>query len=342
MTTIADIAKAAGVSSMTVSRILNGHRRYSRAKLAKRAESIRTLAREMGYRQNTGALAMRKGCFDCVSLLLSLDRIWSLLPDSLLEGIQQALSAANLHLTVGSFADRQLTDQENVPKLLRQLSSDGLLINYNARIPERMVELIQSYRLPSIWINSRHASDAVYADDRAAAVDATARLLDLGHRRIAYVSYANRPGEPDEHYSFSDRFAGYQEMMNRAGLSAYRYGNADWRLEGRIVESMRELLRRPDRPTAMICYGEIESRAVQMAAALQGLVLSRDLSLVTFGMKALDDLGPKVATAILPEFQIGLTAVAMLREKIADPQITLPSSVISFRFDPGSTLGAAD
>jgi len=340
MATIVDIAKAAGVSSMTVSRVLNGQAEYRRPTYAKRAAKIRDLAIQMGYKPNTSAMAVRSGRFDCVALLLSADRTWSILPDTLLAGIQRGLADKALHLTIASFPDEKLTNDRDVPRLLRHLSSNGLLINYNAMIPPRMIDLIKSYCLPSVWINSKHPVDAIHPDDLGAAAQATRELVQRGHRRIAFLNYNNRVDSVNEHYSFTDRFAGYAEVMKEAGLPFYRFGDSDWRDEGRIISSMVEFLRQPDRPTAIVAYGAIEARAALAASNVAGLRVPQDLSIITFAERALDDMGPMLATCLIPEAEIGMESVNMLLEKIAAPEESLATKVIPFGFEPGHTIAA--
>lgn len=337
MATIAEIAKAAKVSAMTVSRVLNTDTEYQRPTYAKRAVKIRDLAKKMGYRPNASAMAMRSGRFDCVALLLSADRQWSLLPDAMLAGIQSALDSHNMHLAVGSFSDAILTNEHEVPKLLRHLSSDGMLINYNAAIPETMVRLFQTFRLPSIWINSKHSQNAVHADDLAASVSATGYLLKLRHRRIAYLNYNSEPDLPDAHYSFTDRWDGYHATMVAAGQHPYRFGSPDWRRAGNIVNSLRELFQRPVRPTGVVAYGLMEARAALAAAGLASLRVPEDLSIITFAERATDDMGPMLTTCVLPEEQIGRQAVDLLLNKITNPESSVESAVIPFGFDPGAT-----
>ncbi len=336
MATITDIARAVGVSDVTVSRVLQRGTSYRRPTYARRADEIRRLATELGYRPNASAIAMRSGRFQCIALLLSSDHVRSQLPAGLLGGIQSALHQRDLHLMVDSLPDHTLTSDADAPKLLRQLMSDGLLINYNARIPERMIELIQDHGLPSVWINSKQDHDCIHPDDEAAGAEATRRLLELGHRRIVYVDYVS--STPPWHYSPIDRYRGYARAMHEAGLPAGRYGHPSIWGRGEIVSSAKALLSNPERPTAVICYGGTDVRAVQCAAEGVELGVPRDLSIITFNELALADLGPRISTMLLPETEMGRRSVEMLVEKIKNPSRPQAAVAVPFAWEPGESV----
>jgi DNA-binding LacI/PurR family transcriptional regulator len=73
---------------------------------------------------------------------------------TLLNSIRHHLTERELHLTLGDLPDESLTDEAYVPRILREWSVDGLLINYIAGIPDKMIELIGRYQIPSVWLNS--------------------------------------------------------------------------------------------------------------------------------------------------------------------------------------------
>jgi LacI family transcriptional regulator len=340
MATIADIAKLAGVSDVTVSRILNGKADYRRPTFAKRAAKIHELAREMGYRPNASAMAVRSGRFGTVALLLSADRTWSMLPDQLLAGIRAGLTERDLHLLVEAMSDDVLTSEAVVPKLLRELTCDGLLINYNTNIPPEMLRLIDSYNLPSIWINSKQPHDCVYPDDYQAGATITRHLLSMGHRRIVFGDF-NSPTDRVGHYSQTDRFAGYASIMRDAGLPPRRVGDRYALGAGRIVDVFMETLREDTRPTAFVCYGPEDASAAFMAARLLSLSVPQDLSLACFMERTHELLGMRFATMILPESAVGREAVRMLMTKIKHPEHRQACVAVPFELDPGKSLATA-
>ena len=159
------IAAQAGFSFQAVSQALNG---TGALKGATRSH-ILEVARRMGYRPNGFARAIRTGRFGNVGLLLSTVKLFSYLDDEFLDGVHDALSERNYHLTVSKLPDAELTSGERVPKLLREMAVDGLLVNYTHSIPRDMIRLLKAHGVPSIWVNSKQNADCVYPDDAAAA-----------------------------------------------------------------------------------------------------------------------------------------------------------------------------
>ena len=332
--TLYEIAKACEVSQPTVSRILNGSARHSEQTRAR----VLATADRMGYRVNTAARNTASGRFNAFALLLSEDRASSLLPAGLLAGVQTQMHQLNLNLIVETFSDAALTNPDRVPRLLTQLCADGLLVNYNAHIPAAMVALIERYRLPVTWLNSRHEHDCIYPDDRAAGETATRKLLELGHRRVAFLDYIT-PNSPEvAHYSGLDRFAGYAAAMKAAGLKPRRIGDQDTFYRGEMIESLSATLRGEDRPTAVVCYRDADARGAVLAATACGLRVPSDLSLITFGAQPIEDIGPRVSFMRLPHETMGRRAVDMLQHRIDHPGDPLPPESVPFTFEQGQTL----
>jgi len=333
-TTLKEIAAAAGVSHVTVHNALHGRGRLSES----RRREICRIARRLGYRANAGARAMQQGRFDCAALVVSLKRTWSQTPEGLLRGIESALAERDMHLTVAALPDEKLTSTGYVPKILRTLMADGLLVNYNAHIPERMSELLADPAIPAIWINSRQSGNCVYPDDYAAAADATRRLLELGHRHVAYVDYTSPSTRTPGHYSQVDRRQGYQDAMVEAGLRPHRIGNRRLLTRDEVVSSLQAVMAVEDRPTATLTYGPTEGQALLFAAALSRLHVPSDLSIVTFAEEPLRNLDTRFATCVLPEEELGRRAVRKLLTRIECPAEALPAEAVPLGFDRGRTL----
>ncbi len=337
MATITDIAKAAGVSHMTVSRVLNGAD-YQRPKYAARAKKIRRLAAELGYRPNASARAIRQGSFGTVTLMMSADPGRSELPKKMFYGIQAAASQADLGVNLNIIPDDQFDDDKFTPKALRELHSDGLLINYHKSLPTHLQDLIDRYAIPSVFLNLDADHDSVRPDDHAAGRAATEHLLALGHRRVWYVGYSY--GHDNFHYSELERRDGYAAAMIDAGLKPVCID----RYHGSLGENHRETaaweraMGRSDRPTAVVCYGsDVDASCIHLAAARVGLGVPRDLSLVSFhGSPAVNDIG--LDTWLVPEHEVGRVGVEMLLQKIERPGQPLPARKLSFTHAPGESV----
>jgi LacI family transcriptional regulator len=340
------IAARAGLSVPTVGNVLGrASHRYSK----ETRDKVIQVAKELGYRPNSSAKAMRSGRFGCASLVVSRNRRLSDLPQMLIEGLDDELVQHSMHLMIARLPDEDFSKTDFVPKVLSESMADGMIINYTHSIPREMQDLICDHQVPAVWINARLRGDCTYPDDHNGARVAVEHLVAHGHRRIAYVHFISLPGDhprvrfedylTTEHYSVADRRAGYREAVRAAGLPAIELG-ADAFVPGHdFIPQVTQLLARPDRPTAVLTYRFEEAEAVVIAAAQLGLSVPRDVSLVTFETEPWRAMaGRKVTTLLVPAPQEGREAVRMLLRKIQEPTAVLPPVPVPFTFVPGETI----
>jgi LacI family transcriptional regulator len=344
--TIKEIAQHTGLSIPTVGNILgrSGHR-YNVATRARVLEA----AKELGYRPNASARSMRNGTFGCAALILSRSRqqTSSHIPVGLLDGLDDELARHNMHLTVSRLTDEELSTEEFLPKVLREYTADGMIVNYTHQIPQPMLDVIRAYHAPAVWVNAKLAEDCVYPDDLGGARAATEALLRLGHRRIALVHMVARLGwegsaasiRPHMHYSALDRVAGFTEVMRAAGREPVVLAHERFIETSEQIDAMTALLSGPNRPTAVIGYSEIEANAIVCAARVLGLSLPRDLSVVVFAPKDLSVLGYEVTAAAVPTYEMGRRAVLMLLEKLKAPAVPRPPEALPYPPMSPTTLG---
>ncbi len=334
--TLQKIASRSGVSVNTVSNVLNGRNREVYPSAARRAERIRRIAAEMGYRPNVAARTTRSGRFGAIALLVSTEPNRSTLPDGLLRGILDGLHAYDMQLMITRLPDQTLTSEGFIPKVLSHSMSDGLLVNYTDHIPPKMTALIHEHHVPAIWLNAPVERDGVLPDDIDAGRRATEHLLDLGHRRILFACYSD-----SAHHSARDRYAGYAQAMAAAGLTPCQVGHVGD--EGQRLARTRVILSEADRPTAVVSYGGRTSTAFFEVASELGWRLPRDLSLIHFGGLPIVRLGRLTCTTmVVPEEQMGVKAVELMMQKIAAPTQVLDACRIPFRLMPGETTSPAD
>jgi DNA-binding LacI/PurR family transcriptional regulator len=335
--TVKDVARRSGLSLTTVSRVLNGLSDHFTEQTRAR---VMQAVQELDYRPHSGARAVRRGRFGSAALVLSAAADGrSTLPDPLLRGVTTALEAAGMHLTIAMLPDEKLTSEGFVPKILREWTADGLLINYNKLIPPRMIRLIQDNGVPSVWLNRRGEHDCVRPHDLAAGREAARRLIQAGHRRIAYVSFSYK--SESLHYSEVDRREGCCQALREAGLTPravdrYNFGGG---ADGSRADMAGAMLARSDRPTGMVVYGASSLGPIICAALQRGLHIPRDLSFITFHGRSVQ-LGLAPTAMTLPQARIGAAAVEMLTEKIDRPQRLVPARLIEFGFSEGETLAA--
>lgn len=346
MATLQEIALQAGVSSRTVTRVLRGDTKEVWPSAIKRAERIRQIAKKLGYRPNSSASAIRKGRFDCLGLLLSSDDGRSNLPATLLDGIHDELLILNMHLTIARLPDETLVEKGAFPRIVNECCCDGLLVNYTDRIPNTMLKRLEEDPVPSIWLNCKLKHDCIHYDDFEAGRHATEALLERGHRKIAYLDFTQFHQQPDSHYSRVDRYAGHVQVMEHAGLTPTPREQFAGNTGKERLATIMQLLGSTNRPTAIISYDAGER--ILLAAAMSGLQVPKDLSLITFDDELPQGnneeqgeyyIGINLAKMRLPTGKAGKEAVSMLLQKIENPKKKINSCVLPIRLDEGETLG---
>lgn len=205
--TLKDIAAEVGVTEQAVSYALRGVPKVS----IEMRERILAQADRLGYRPHVGARAMASGRFSAFTLLQDGKSGYSFLSGDLLRGIIEATDAGGRHLNLARLSREQMENKAESPRALRELCTDGFLVNVNTAPPPALPDLLKRCGIPSVWLNIRRGQDCVHPDDHGASRDLVHALYAQGCRRIVYADGVQ--GESDAHYSKADRLAGYLEAV---------------------------------------------------------------------------------------------------------------------------------
>ena len=339
--TAATVAAHIGLSKATVTHVLNGRATEQRIR-PETQKRVLDAALELGYRPNLSARAIRTGRFGCAALIQSLKALY--LPTELLQGISEALAEHDMHLSVAEVPEEVLDNESYVPKIVRELSADGLLINRIQQIPPAFLDRLRALQTPAIFINVKQEYDSAHPDDMSGGKIATDHLIELGHQHIAYVS---SEVNLEQHYSEMDRRVGYEQAMATAGyrtttwcLPADPVG-PDFPYPDLRVQMAQELLSRPDRPTAIVTYEIAEAMAFVHASAILGLRIPQDISLVTFHWGIDARLCIPITTVTNAMRLVGREAVHMLIDKLHSGDQLLKTRAVPVTLIPGATSGPA-
>lgn len=318
-----ELARRLGVSQGAVNRALSGHGGISEAL----ARQIRDLADSLGYRPNFGARAMRDGRVNIIALIVSGLGHGGHTPSLLIGGIEHELVCGGNKLHVTDLPGGPMEHDLDLPKLMKELVADGLIINYvrNRKRAAELTDLADHYRLPIVWTNDKKEFDAVYPDDFAAGQAAAENLLALGHRRIAFFRL-----DAEQHFSTTDRYQGYARVLQSAGLSPRLMALDPSMSLSEHIQTTGRNLAADDRPTALIAYEMRETNVALFAAMQQGLKVPQDLSIIAFSDFAAEAVGLPIRTIQTPFSEVGRQAVRMLARKIADGGSAQPSMAIRF------------
>lgn len=321
--TLEEISRKVGVSRQAVSYALNNRRGQVSDSTRRR---VLAAAKELAYRPNASARATRTGRHGCIDLLTSTHRSYSRLPTELLESLGDALASHHSRMGIFRLPDESLSDDESMSNIFHSRSSDGLLVNYTHGIPDGVTDLLNRYRIPAVWLHAKLDHDCVYTSESETYRRATARLVELGHRRIGYCAL-HRSG----HFSEDERQNGYRLAMRDAGLKPVfskstnrpiQFYTQHPEQDDRLA-TLRAWLESSDRPTAIVVYGNIELMMLAFAATGLGLQIPRDLTLVALndeGYNPLRGMNINVWRIEIPQREIAQRAVEMVMQKIASPE----------------------
>ena len=266
--TIAEIAAAAGVSTPTVSRVLNGRTGVSES--TRRA--VERLLDERGYERRGRGPGQRSGLIDFV--ITSLETQWA---TALLRGAQAEASRLGVDLVVTTTDGRAVGGPGWVEHLLSR-GTDGVVLVISELLPSGRKQLEQ-LRMPVVLVDPVGTGPqpfaTVAATDWAGGRDAAEHLLALGHTRIGFIT------GPIQQVCHRDRLDGYEAALGRRGVrfdpALVRHGDS---LVGGGHRYGLELLQLPDPPTAIISGSDEQAYGVYLAARDLGLRIPEDLSVV--------------------------------------------------------------
>ena len=309
---IKDVAARAGVSTATVSVVLND---VNGARVAESTrDRIRAAAAELGYAPNNLARGLRTQRTHTIGLLS--DRVVTTpYAGRMILGAQEAAWSAGYVLMLVSTGGDPALEQEAVKALVdRQV--DGLLV---ATMYHRVVEPGSlGAAVPTVVLDSEVAGAGVpyvVPDEDEGGYTATETLLRAGHRRIAYVR------NDDEVPATGLREQGYRRALADAGVEF----DPELVVAAEAVSSGGEeatlrLLSRPDRPTAVFAFNDRMAIGAYRAARKVGLRIPADLSVVGFDDQELvaAELDPGLTTVALPHHAMGNWAASRLIDLIQD------------------------
>jgi LacI family transcriptional regulator len=314
VTTLKDVAAAAGVSVATAARVLNRDpdlrvRPTTRQRVMHAAETLH-------YRPNRVASGLRTRRTGTIALVLPDPQniAWG----ETLRGVERA-AAEREYVVVVADAHGPTLDARQLSHFVLEGRMDGLLVAF-ATIVDELVAQIVGRGLALVPINSRSANvdGSVTMDDASASGLAVDHLVQLGHRRIGFLA-----GRADTDVG-RRREAGYREAMARHGLDVA----AGWVIPGDYTERQAALsagtaLAAEDRPTAIFAVNLPSALGSRAAARGLGLRIPDDLSIVTMDdHPILEHTDPPLTAVRLPMAQMGALGARMLIDAVGGAPIS--------------------
>jgi LacI family transcriptional regulator len=305
--TILDVAKESGVSYSTVSRALTG---VSFVKETTR-QKVMAAAAKLGYVANIQASSLAGGKTRIIGLLVpGLDNGYI---GEIVRGIDEEIAKINYDLMLYTTRRRAGREALYVNAISSGLS-DGMILIVPLLDP-KYLEALRAHEFPYVLIDqadSSHLSDTIEATNWQGAYDATKYLIDLGHRRIGFITGLRQI------QSAVDRLAGYKAALTESGI----HFDETLVAEGDFFNPSgytagQKLLQLDPRPTAIFASNDLMAFGVMQAIGEQGLHIPYDISLIGFDdIPQASMIHPQLTTVRQPLHQMGRIAVRLLLEQI--------------------------
>ncbi|MFJ8104846.1 substrate-binding domain-containing protein [Streptomyces sp. NPDC096132] len=306
---IRDVARAAGVSYQTVSRVINGHPSVREETRRRVEEAIQAL----GFRRNPTAFALASGVTRSVTVLTSNTTLYGYA--ATLQGLEEAARAAGYSLGV-----KVLTPEDDLDRTISSAAADGgglMVIGFDqlgatalSRVPADVPCAAVVEAPPQGTTPPR---PAVWADDREAARAATAYLLELGHRTVHYVAIPTSVGT---RRSEGPRAQGWRGALEAAGITPPApHGGKGWDAQVGYDEG-RGLADDPG-VTAILCGNDDLALGVLRALHHAGRSVPGDVSVIGFDDAPHSGFLTPSLTTVRMDFQgLGRDAFELLRGQL--------------------------
>lgn len=322
MANIYDVAKAAGVSVATVSRILNGERNVTAETTAVVEDAIKAVGYVPRAVRPGRKPAQRKGVLTGMIDFLSLGDTpptqMFRLPAfaSLLDGIMQGIEERGMDLVLSN-----CPNGEAIPPVLARRRADGVLIFGDPALYPKVAKVLD--RVPHVWCFLQNGAsgqglDHVIYDNSHVGEIAAGYLLGQGHRNIAYLSVGK------EHVAFNERRDTFAHTLEAHGvIPTVIEGTVDI-LRNMGVDAeyvIEQLLALDPLPGGVFCAADDLMLAVYNGLRHRGIEPGRDIELIGCNndMVFLDQMHPRPATIDLRLKRVGRLALEQLLQKMSKP-----------------------
>jgi LacI family transcriptional regulator len=322
--TINDIARLAGVSKKTVSRVINASP-FVRDDTRERIEAV---IAELGYAPDPQARGLAYGRAFLIGLVYDNPNPQYVVNMQL--GLLDGMRGSGFELVVHPCDRASPTFLEDLRSFVERQRLFGVVLTPSVSEDERAAQLMADIgcgyvRVASVSLDK--PEHMIETRDRLGGREAAAHLAELGHKRIAFVS------GPPTFRSSHERRSGFEEALNERGLSlakAYVFEGAYTYESG--IEAGRALLSMAERPTAIFAGNDEMAAGVLQAARQLGVRVPEDVSVVGFDdFQIASRLWPTLTTVRTPTREIGRLAVERLmgrEDDTRDPKSRLPSLVV--------------
>lgn len=317
MATIQDVARMAGVSVATVSRVLNS----SPSVTPETKESVMEAIKKLNYQPNLLGRNLRR--METKMILVLLPNIANPFYSRVVKGIED-IGNKNGYSVMLCNTDSDKHREKQYLELLRNKLSDGVIFMEPELSVEELAELGRNF--PVVQCSEYKENTGipyVSIDNKAAAYTAVNHVIGLGHRRIGLISCDN------DFLSTKQREAGYRKALEDAGIdfdeTFVSYGDYGFKSG---LRAAKQLLSLEKRPTAMFVISDIMAIGAMSAIKQGGMKVPEDIAVVGFDNISFSTMcDPQLTTISQPKYDLGCTAMNLLLKKIKG-DLKEPTSIL--------------
>jgi LacI family transcriptional regulator len=308
--TIMDVAREAGVSYSTVSRVINNYKHVSPEK----RQRVLSAMTRLGYVVNQQARSLAGGRSQVIGLLVP--TVGNSYIGQIMQGIDEELAAAQYDLMLYT-THRQRTKESVYVATLTRGMTDGLLLLLPLGA-SAYLETLRNEQFPYVVIDHQEiggTGPAVVSTNRQGGYHATEYLIELGHRRIGHIA-----GTP-ELSSAAERLDGYQMALahHKIGFDPALVVNGDFQTHS-SYDAANVLLDLPQPPTAIFAGSDLTAFGAVDAIRNRGLSIPGDISVIGFDdLPEAASMHPALTTVRQHLLEMGRVATRMLLQYINDP-----------------------
>ncbi len=304
--TLADVARLAGVSTMTVSRVINGQAKVA----AETRRRVHEAMASLDYRPNMLARGLASGRSRSIGVLTVDTTLYG--PRAALRGIELAARTRGYTVTVAHLSDPDRTAVAQGASLLRSRSSDGVILlqpQISEVQPDDPALTADLPPMVAVHAGMPGSYPVVSVDQRLGAKLATQHLLGLGHATVWHIT------GPERWYESVERVVGWREALQEAGAPVPAALAGDWSAASGYAAALT-VLGRPD-VTAIFAGNDSMALGVLHAMTERGLRCPEDVSLVGFDDFPEAEFFSPGLTTIRQDFdEIGQLSVGLLLDLI--------------------------
>ncbi|UFJ39399.1 LacI family transcriptional regulator [Brevibacillus humidisoli] len=334
--TIKDVARAAGVSPSTVSRVISRHPKISPAT----ARKVREAMESLGYHPNIMAKSLVSKSTQTIGLVLprSAEELFvNPFFSEVLRGMLAYANTARYDMLMSS-ATSQQEELDAVTRMVLGRRVDGLIL-MAPRLGDPIIERLLELDFPFVLLGRSPEHEDLFLvnnNNVSAGYDATHHLISLGHTRIGFV------GGPPDMVVIHDRLTGYKQALEEVGLPF----RDEWVINADLLQksgfhAVSVAMNYQEKPTAFVIADDIVAFGMIRGLCEAGLSVPEDVSVISFNNIMLSELSnPPISTIDIGIYHLGYLTVQQLIRRLSGESSLQKQVIVPHRLIVRGSSGA--